>query len=197
MAGMSKLCLGGAFNPIHHGHLLCARAAAEALGYHTVVLIPTGNPYGKAAPSSMAPAADRLAMCRLAVGGLAGFEVDDRETRRVGPTYTIDTVRQLKSEGWETVPWLIGADQAMNLPSWHEPVALLEEADLLVMTRPGCDASRFPSPFEVLKDRLVRVPALDISSTDIRDRVAADRAIEFLTPAAICRFIAEHGLYKP
>jgi nicotinate-nucleotide adenylyltransferase len=197
MAAMSKLCLGGAFNPIHHGHLLCARAAADALGFKTVVLIPTGNPYGKAAPSSMAPAADRLAMCRLAVSAVPGFEVDDRETRRVGPTYSIDTVRQLKSEGWEKVLWLIGADQAMRLPSWHEPLALLEEADLRVMNRPGWDASQIPRPFDALRNRLVQVPALDISSTDIRDRVASGRRIEFLTPPAVCRFIAEHGLYKP
>jgi len=195
MVAMSKLCLGGAFNPIHHAHLLCARAAAEALGHKTVVLIPTGNPYGKGSQSAMAPAGDRLAMCRLAVSGVEGFEVDDRETRRVGPTYTLDTVRQLKSEGWEKVPWLIGADQAMKLPTWHEPLELLKEAYLIVMNRPGWDVSKLP--FTVLAERLVQVPTLDISSTDIRARVAAGRGIEFLTPPAVCRFIADHGLYKP
>src|SRR5580700_8333935 len=104
-----KVCLGGSFNPIHHGHLLCARAAAEALGIKKVVLIPTAVSPLKIQDKSTAPAADRL------------------EIRRSGPSYTIDTARELRKAGWKEVIWLIGADLLAGLPKWHEPDALLKE----------------------------------------------------------------------
>ena len=132
-----KICFGGTFNPIHHGHLLCARAAAEAVGAKTVVIFPAGNPAHRAGQTDLAPPADRLEMCRLAVDGIDGFEVDDRECRRAGATYTIDTARELKKEGWSEVVWLIGADMLNTLPNWHEADALLREVRFIVMARPG------------------------------------------------------------
>src|SRR5580698_1852552 len=125
---MSKLCLGGSFNPIHLAHLLCARAAAEALGLGGVVLIPARisphktlpSPSG-AANSPTATPEDRLAMCRLAIDGLKGFEVDDCELQRPAPSYTIDTVREFIRRGWGKVHWVLGADQALSLPMWHLP----------------------------------------------------------------------------
>src|SRR4051794_18604351 len=134
---IKTLCLGGSFNPIHHGHLRCSRAVAETLGHERVMLIPSGRPPHKPGDTSLAGAEDRLAMCRLAAeqasDGRIRFDVDDLEVRRTGPSYTIDTVRQLKSQGWPSVDWLIGADMVLNLPTWKEPLALLAEANLLVM----------------------------------------------------------------
>src|SRR5580698_10108201 len=95
-----KICFGGTFNPIHHGHLICARAAAEAVGAKTVVVFPTGAPAHKAGDEQIAPASDRLEMCRITLASRAGFELDDREIRRAGPRYTIDTATVLKRQGW-------------------------------------------------------------------------------------------------
>ncbi|HEY1923372.1 MAG TPA: nicotinate-nicotinamide nucleotide adenylyltransferase, partial [Tepidisphaeraceae bacterium] len=116
-----KLCFGGTFNPIHHGHLLCARAAAEASGVAGVVLFPAGTPPHKPGESDLAAARDRLEMCRLAIDGVAGFQIDEREYNRSGPSFTIDTARELRRDGWDEVTWLIGSDMLNFLPSWHEP----------------------------------------------------------------------------
>src|SRR5215210_7294765 len=100
--GMRTLCFGGSFNPIHHGHLLCARAVAEREGFDRVELIPSAQPPHKAGTAfDMAPAEDRLAMCRLAIEGTKLFAVNDIELRRSGPSYTVDTARQLKAQGDE------------------------------------------------------------------------------------------------
>jgi nicotinate-nucleotide adenylyltransferase len=195
---MPKLCLGGSFNPIHHGHLLCARAAAEAVGAAGVVLMPTGQSPHKGTNLGMPGAADRVEMCRLAIEGVAGFELDERETRRQGPSYTIDTVREMKAEGVDKVYWLIGADMLNTLPSWREAPALLEEVNWVVMARPGLvmEWDTLGPEFGKLKANVVEVPQIDISATEIRRRVGAGLAIEYLTPAAVCRYIRERGLYR-
>lgn len=193
-----KLCFGGAFNPIHHGHLICARAAAQAIGGAAIVLIPTGTPPHKPNDSDLASAADRLEMCRRAVDSVDGFQIDDRELRQNGPSYTIRTVRNLKSEGASEVTWLIGADMLNILPKWYEPQALLAETQFLIMARPGWsfEWDSLPKPFQALKDRVVPVPQIDISASEIRRRVRAGIAIDFLTPPAVCRYIQDHRLYQ-
>jgi nicotinate-nucleotide adenylyltransferase len=190
--------LGGAFNPIHLGHLLCARAVAEALDIKKVVLIPSGQSPHKASDPAMATPEHRVSMCRLAIEGIDGFEVDDREVRRPGPSFTIDTVRQLLREGWPKVPWLLGADQAMCLPTWRQPHDLLREAHFLVMARPSwnLDWNALPPEFRILSERVIPVPAIDISATQIRRRLAAGLPVDFLTPPAVCRYLSEHGLYR-
>ena len=195
---MRPLCFGGSFNPIHHGHLICARAAAEAAGFHRVLLIPAAVPPHKPGATNLVAPEHRLAMCRLAAGlQPALFEVDDRELRRTGPSYTIDTVRELKSHGWPSVTWLIGADMIEQLPTWHDADRLIEETEFLVMARPGCplDFAALPPAYRKLKKRIVPAPLLDISGTEIRHRIAMGRSIEFLVPPAVARYIAEHGLY--
>ncbi len=193
-----KLVYGGAFNPIHHGHLLCARAAAEAGGFGRVVLIPTGVPPHRPADSSLAPAEHRLAMTRLAVAGDSHFEVSDIELRQSGPNYTLDTVRRLKAEaGWQAVDWLIGADQLLSLPKWHQPDQLMAEARLWVMARPGqaIDWTVIESRFAVLKERILPAPLIDISATLIRNRVAAGKSVRYLIPETVEKYIAENNLY--
>jgi nicotinate-nucleotide adenylyltransferase len=193
-----KVCLGGSFNPIHHGHLLCARAAAEALGIKKVVLIPAAVSPHKIEDKSRAPAADRLEMCRLAIQGSPDFELDDREISRPGPSYTIDTVRQLRQAGWKEVIWLIGADLLSSLPKWHESDALLAEVRFVLMARPGWsfDVSALPPKFAALVQNVVEVPQIDIASTDIRRRVRLGLPIDFLTPPAVVRYIQDRGLYR-
>jgi nicotinate-nucleotide adenylyltransferase len=146
----------------------------------------------------MASPQQRLQMCRIAITGMSGFEVDDRELCRPPPSYTIDTVRQLLAEGWAKVTWLLGADQVMALPMWHQPQSLLAQADLVIVARPGrpIDWAKLPPEFRCLSQRMVSAPEMGISSTDIRQRVAAGKPIDFLTPPAVCRYIAEQGLYR-
>jgi nicotinate-nucleotide adenylyltransferase len=195
---MRKLCFGGSFNPIHHAHLLCARAVAEARGFDRILLIPSALPPHKLQATELASPQDRLAMCRLAVEREPLFEVSDIEVNRSGPSYTIDTVRQLRRNGWDRVAWLIGADMVSILPKWHEPLQLLREADLVVMARPGWsfDWDALPEPYRALKGQVVEAPLIDLSATTIRRRVAGGQSIRYFTPAAVCDYIFARGLYR-
>jgi len=146
----------------------------------------------------MASAEARIAMCGLAIADDRGFEVDDIELQRPGPSYTIDTVRQLTARGNGPIHWLIGADTVAQLPTWHEPAALLHEVNFLIMARPGwqIDWSSLPPAYQTLKANVVEVPQIDISATDIRARVGAGLPIDYLTPPKVICFIDEHALYR-
>jgi nicotinate-nucleotide adenylyltransferase len=137
-------------------------------------------------------------MCRLAIEGRAGFEVDDLEMKRTGPSYTIDSARELARRGWGRVHWLIGADMLRSLPTWHEPEALLEEVSFVVVARPGWsfDWDLLPPKFRVLRDRVVEAPLIDISASALRRRVRAGLPIDFLTPDPVARYIGSTGLYR-
>ena len=195
---MSTLCFGGSFNPVHHGHLVCARHAAERLGFDQVVLIPSANPPHKPVATDLAPAADRVRMCELAVEGHAGFTVDNLETKRTGPSYTIDTARILAARDASRVSWLIGADMLRSLPTWHQPDALLAEVAFVILARPGWsfDWETLPPNYRVLRKQVVEAPLIDISATDIRRRVRAGMPIDFLTPAPVVQYIRSTGLYE-
>jgi nicotinate-nucleotide adenylyltransferase len=195
---MRRLCFGGSFNPVHHAHLICARAVAEAGGFDRVVLIPSARPPHKGEEYEIAPAEDRLEMCRLAAAVEPSlFEVSDIELRRGGASYTIETVRALKGEGWPDVHWLIGADMLMQLPTWREPEALLREAEFVVMGRPGSTMAwgRLPEAYRALREKVVDAPLIQISATEIRERVAAGQSIEFMTPGVVGEYIRRSGLY--
>lgn len=195
---MSTLCFGGSFNPVHHGHLVCARHAAERLGFDQMVLIPSANPPHKPAAADLATAADRVRMCQLAVEGQADFAVDNLETKRTGPSYTIDTARILAARESGRVSWLIGADMLRSLPTWHQPEALLDEVAFVVLARPGWsfDWETLPPRFRVLREQVVEAPLIDISATDLRRRVRAGLPIDFLTPAPVVQYIQSAGLYR-
>ena len=195
---MAKLCFGGSFNPVHHGHLICARHAAERLGSESVVLIPSAHPPHKRTAVDMADAEHRVRMCRLATSGHGGYEVDDLETQRSGPSFTIDTARALAGRGWGRVSWLIGADMLRTLPTWREPDALLEEVDFVILARPGWsfDWEALPPKFRRLRERVIEAPLIDISATEIRRRIAAGLPIDFLTPEPVARYIRDTGLYR-
>jgi nicotinate-nucleotide adenylyltransferase len=204
-----SLCLGGSFNPIHFGHLRCAKAAAEARGFDGVLLIPSAQPPHKPDATDLAPAADRLAMTRLAAEFMnaqgstdgnspVGFDVDALEIRRAGPSYTIDTARELRSRGWPHVWWLIGADMLNDLPKWYEADRLLDEVNFLIMARPGFELQweQLPPKFQKLGQNVVTVPAVDISATDIRRRTREGQSIDGLTPPPIVEYIRAHRLYR-
>ena len=196
------LCFGGSFNPIHHGHLICARVVAETLGFSKVRLIPSAQPPHKPPSATtgqeLASAADRLEMCRIVAAADGLFDVDGIELRRGGPSYTIDTVRDLKSAGVAEVHWLIGADMLRYLPHWHCPLELLAETQFHVMARPGTelDFASMPEAFRVLESRVVRAPLLEISATDIRRRVRAGQPVDYLVPPGVADYIARRGLYR-
>lgn len=196
---LRRLCFGGTFNPIHYGHLLCARAVAEARGFDRVTLIPSAEPPHKTVRTEdVASAPDRLAMCRLAVEGDPLFETNDVELRRSGPSFTIDTARELKRQGWATVSWLIGADTIPKLPTWHESHALLPEVEFIVMDRPGSplDWSLIPKPLQVLRSQVVVLPLIEISASEIRSRIHDGKSVRYLTPDAVANYIAQRGLYR-
>src|SRR5205807_1174361 len=179
----------------HHAHLICARAVAEARGFEKVVLVPAYQPPHKELTAEIASAEDRLAMCRLAAAGSELFEVDDIELQRGGPSFTIDTVRELKRRGWPEVHWLIGADMVQILPQWHEPAALLAEARLVVMARPGwsIDWDKLPPAYRELRHEVVTVPPIEMSATEIRSRVRRGLGIEYLTPEGVVGYVREKG----
>src|SRR4051794_1615010 len=199
---MNRLCFGGSFNPIHHGHLLVARAVAEARGFDRVVLIPSAQPPHKPDSAEVAPAEQRLAMCRLAIEASADstdlFEVSDIELGRAGPSYTIDTARILTRQGLGPVYWLIGGDTLPQLPTWHEPQALLREVRFIIIDRPECPIiwQALAPEYQALQAGVVAAPMIDISATDIRVRVAAGRSIDYLTPQPVVSYIREQGLYR-
>ena len=195
---MATLCFGGSFNPIHHGHLICARAVAERAGYEKVLLIPSSQPPHKPDVTQIADAHHRLAMTEASVRGTTLFDVSSIEVTRKEPSYTLITAQILKQQGLKEVHWLIGADMAQYLPQWHRPEELMQEVHFVVMARPGWsfDWSSLPEPFRVLRDRVVEAPQIELSATQIRRRVAEGKPIDFLTPPAVVEYIRDHGLYQ-
>jgi len=180
--------LGGSFDPIHHGHLILARAAREELGLDRVIFIPAHASPHKTGDFSTT-GEERLAMVRLAIDGEDGFEFSDIELHRPPPSYTVDTLRQLRAaHPKDELVLLIGADQAAAFDTWREPGEICNLAQIAVLDRAGAAA---PDRWPVVR-RLV-----DISSTDIRARVAAGRSIRYLTPDSVCDYITTCSLYRP
>lgn len=186
--------LGGTFDPPHLGHVTVAREARHVLGLDQVVLIPAGSPPHKSV-RALTPAALRLEMVEAAVEEAPGLAVSDMELRREGPSYTVDTLRQLRAErpGVE-LTLIIGADQLAELATWREPERIAELATLAVMNRgdvePGAPASGPPIPWTP-----VAVTPMEVSSTDIRRRLAEGRPVEHLVPAPVLRIIEREKLY--
>lgn len=193
------LCFGGSFNPIHNAHLRSCSAVARSRGCHQALLIPSAVPPHKLCQNDMAEAADRLTMCRIAAAtDEKSFSVSDIELRRSGPSYTIDTVRELKGQGHAQIEWLIGADMLAILPQWREAQRLIHEATILIMSRPGFEIrwEQLPDEFQFLKANVVEAPLMDVSATDIRKRVKLGQPIDHLVPAGVAAYIKDRGLYR-
>jgi nicotinate-nucleotide adenylyltransferase len=185
---------GGTFDPPHNAHVALAQLALTQLGLDEVRWIPAGNPWQKM--RTMTPVEHREAMVRLAIAGEPGFVLDRCEIERQGPSYTLDTVReqQAKAPGAEFF-LLIGQDQYAGLHTWNGWEDLLEKTTLAVANRPGVD--RQPNPQVVKRPhRAVDLPAMPISSTEIRERVTEGKGIDDLVPATVARYIERHHLYR-
>jgi nicotinate-nucleotide adenylyltransferase len=184
--------MGGTFDPIHVGHLAVASEVAYRLALDEVVFVPAGQPWQKAA-TAVSPGEDRYAMTVLATEGDSRFSVSRSEIDRPGVTYTVDTLAELKAAGDELF-FVVGADALAGLPTWHQPERLMRLAHVVGVTRPGylVDVTAFP-PGAVT---LVEVPALAISGSDCRSRVARGAPITYLVPEPVVDYIATHGLYE-
>jgi nicotinate-nucleotide adenylyltransferase len=195
---------GGTFNPIHRGHVTVLEAAVRKLGLDRVMLIPSAVPPHKASPE-LAAGEDRLAMCRLAMAESAAVEVSDLELRRAGPSYTIDTVREVRRLAPEAELFLIvGADMLRDFHLWRQFAEIAGEVRLITLPRPGVEIGRLAELRAALGDKTVdgiladvqATPLVDVSSTEIRQRLRAGRAIDDLVPAAVAEYIRERGLYR-
>ena len=193
---------GGTFDPPHVGHLWLATLAADAIGLDRVLFMPAAQPPHKEG-QVVTRASDRVLMTRLAIAGNAALELTLIETERPGPSYTIDSVDELRrTYGTDADLYLVMATDSLNaIDTWREPDALLERIEWVVGPRPGeppPDRSALEDRFGELASRihLLEGPSLDVSSTDIRRRVAAGHAIRYLVPRGVEELITERGLYR-
>jgi len=191
--------MGGTFDPIHHGHLVAAEEVRYAMSLDKVVFIPAGRPWQKD-EKDVTPGELRYEMTRLATAGEPAFDVSRIELDRPGPTFTVETLRAYEACAPDAQLFFItGADAILQILSWKNADDALDLATFVAVTRPTHDLARLD---DVLgpqqRDRLVllEIPALAISSTDIRRRVAEGRPIRYLVPDAVALFIDEHGLYR-
>lgn len=185
--------MGGTFDPIHIGHLVAASEVAYLFNLDEVVFVPTGEPWQK---SGHSPAEDRYLMTVIATAPDPRFRVSRVDVDRAGPTYTVDTLRDLAAEyGPDTDLYFItGADALAQILTWHNHEEVLERAHLVGVTRPDHELSTQGLPAEAVS--LVTIPALAISSTAIRDRVTARQPIDYLVSAGVATYIAKLGLYR-
>ncbi len=183
---------GGTFDPVHCGHLILARDAVELLGLSRMIFVPAGLSPHKLGRAPGAPGEVRLEMLRAAVAGETVFEVDPCELGRAGPSYTIDTIRTLRARlPGAALHYLIGADNVPELHTWHRIDELRALVTFVVFRRRVFDA---PAPAPGAFPSLDRV--LDLSSTEIRNRVASGRSIRYLVPETVAAVIDAHGLYR-
>ncbi len=211
MSSMAALgILGGAFDPVHHGHLRMAVELQEALELDEVRLVPTAQAAHR--EPAVASAEQRLLLCRAAVKGEPCIQVDDCEILRDGPSYTFDTLCQFRAQHPETsIVWLMGSDAFANLDAWYRSAELLELAHLVVVHRPGETVSEeslsvwgehvTEEPTDLLQKPAGEIlfysmTLLDISSTQIRECLRQKRRIRYLVPDSVCELIESWGLYS-
>lgn len=194
--------LGGTFDPPHIGHLWLATLAADGLGLSRVLLMPAARPPHKGS-TPVSNAADRVLMTRLAIAGDPLLDLSLIEMERPGPSYTVDSLLELHASlgGEAGLVLIMAADSLAEIDTWREPDRLLELAEWAVGARPGTelpDRGALRERFGANESRihLLDGPALDVSSSQIRRRVAAGRSIRYLVPAAVAELIADRGLYR-
>ncbi len=190
--------LGGTFDPIHFGHLAAASAAMECAQLDRVLFIPSAQPPHREA--AVAPASQRLEMCRLAIAGHKTFEASDIEVRRGGRSYTSETIAELKRAHPQDDLWLIlGWDAAKLFAAWHEPDKVKQLASFVVVSRPGMPAPHVDelraaglNPAHVV---LCLRHTPDVSASELRQAIASGESISHSVPEGVARYIAEHHLY--
>lgn len=186
---------GGTFDPIHTGHLILAERAREELGLESILFMPANIPPHKANGRKIASGKARLQMIRLATESNPGFHVTGIELERDGISFTVDSLRTLKELGPKVnFTLLMGSDNARDFTSWRAPEEILRLAHIGVWERPG--SYYWPEVFPDYIAQKISSPLIEISSTEIRNRVAAGQSIRYLTPDPVIEYIAEHGIYR-
>jgi nicotinate-nucleotide adenylyltransferase len=186
--------MGGTFDPIHYGHLLTAEEALQQFGLDAVIFVPTGQPWMKE-HEAVSPAEDRYLMTVIATASNPRFRVSRMEVDRDGPTYTVDTLRGLKgTHGPDADLFFIsGADAILEIVQWKDPDELFELAHFIAATRPGYDIAAFDAHPAIT---VMKIPALAISSTDIRARTRDGRPIRYLVPEGVNSYVQKAALYR-
>jgi nicotinate-nucleotide adenylyltransferase len=185
---------GGTFDPPHIGHLIVAQDVADALELHQVLWVPAGTQPHKDS-ADVTPAADRLDLVNAATKGDDRFAVDDQEVQRLGPSYTVDTLRALhRAQPTAQLHLIVGADQFAEFDTWREPEEIGKLAVVAVMDRDGRRTTRGTREASVTSE-LVTVTRVDISSTAVRARVRSGRSVAYLVPDAVRRIIEDKRLY--
>ena len=186
--------MGGTFDPVHHGHLVAASEVAGLFGLDEVVFVPTGQPWQKT-ERGVSPAEDRYLMTVIATASNPRFSVSRVDLDREGPTYTIDTLADLRRLHPDAELFFItGADALAQIVGWHETDKLFGLAHFVGVTRPGYQLADADLPQGAVS--LVEVPALAISSTDCRDRVQRGMPVWYLVPDGVVQYIEKRGLYR-
>ena len=195
--------LGGTFDPVHRAHIAVAEAARDALKLDKVLLVPAGRPMSRPG-LHLAPDKDRVAMLRLAAKGKPGLEVSTIETERPGPTYTIDSIAQLRKYfGPETdIYFILGCDSLVQLPDWKDPARLVAACHLVAVPRPGCqrpDLTKLERKIPGISKSVIflKEPNWDVSATEIREKAGRGESIADLVPASVAEYIKKHRLYQP
>jgi len=191
--------MGGTFDPIHYGHLVTAEEALNQFRLDGVIFVPTGRPWMKE-HGVVSPPEDRYLMTVIATASNPLFQVSRMEVDRDGPTYTVDTLRGLKEELGQDADlfFVTGADAVMEIVQWKQQNELFALAHFIAATRPGYDIAAFEAhaPRAIPDITVMNIPALAISSTDVRTRVAAGRPIRYLVPEGVKSYIEKVGLYR-
>jgi nicotinate-nucleotide adenylyltransferase len=187
--------MGGTFDPIHHGHLVAASEVATRFLLDEVVFVPSGQPWQKAG-AEVSPAEDRYLMTVIATASNPRFQVSRVDVDREGPTFTVDTLRDLRALYGPKVDlfFITGADALDKILSWKDADQIFELAHLVGVTRPGFELSDAHLPAATVS--LVQVPAMAISSTDCRARVASGQGVWYLVPDGVVQYIAKRQLYR-
>jgi nicotinate-nucleotide adenylyltransferase len=187
--------MGGTFDPIHHGHLVAASEVADRFALDEVVFVPTGQPWQKG-DIAVSPAEDRYLMTVIATASNPRFHTSRVDIEREGPTYTVDTLRDLRRSYGPAAKlfFITGADALGRILSWKDTDQVFSLAHFIGVTRPGFHLSDAHLPADTVS--LVQVPAMAISSTDCRDRVAAGKPVWYLVPDGVVQYIAKRKLYR-
>jgi nicotinate-nucleotide adenylyltransferase len=191
--------MGGTFDPIHYGHLVTAEEALHQFELDEVLFVPTGQPWMKE-HEAVSPAEDRYLMTVIATASNPRFRVSRVEVDREGTTFTVDTLRSLREEAGDgsDLFFISGADAILEIFQWKDPQELFELAHFIAATRPGYDIDVFEAtaPTSHPGISVMNIPALAISSTDVRTRVAAGRPIRYLVPEGVNSYVQKAGLYR-
>jgi len=193
--------LGGTFDPVHNGHLMVAEVVKEKLSLAEVIFVPAGQPWLKA-DRPITPAEHRLEMLRLALADKPDFKISTMEIERPGPSYTVDTLTELRRQlgDEDELFFILGRDNLAQLPQWHEAPRLIQLCYLVAVPRPGSkrpDMKALEAAIPGVSQRVMLLdePYIDISASDIRERVARGLSVRHLVPEPVNRYLKEHRLY--